>query len=257
MANLKKLLNQNLPTVGTRIYSRWGVVTEAVGAAGGYDYVEFLAEYAPFSQEDLEHIAMAAELHNLDSIIKIDYQNRGYVAQKAVAAGFTGVLFTDCHNVQEVEESIRYITPDTPEDKGLFGCPSRRFTRFGGAGNAAYIEMVRNLVVGVMIEKKGAMDDIEAILSNPRVDFIQWGPTDYSMNIGVAPRKTAPEVRDVELKLWELCQKYNKPFRAEVGDVADAQFYLDLGVKHFNMGDELSNNMRYWRTNAAGLREKL
>lgn len=254
---LRELLREGRPTVGTRLTSRWPVVVEAVGCAGGYDYVEFLAEYAPFTQEELENIAIAAELHGLSAIIKVDYENRGYVAQKAVAAGFDGVLFTDCRSADDVRECIRYVSPDTPEDKGLFGGVSRRFTRFAPAGTPEYASAVRDIVVGIMIEKTGAMDDIEEILSIPRVDFVQWGPTDYAMNTGVRPNKKGEEIRSAELRLLDACRRHNKAFRAECTDIAEAEYYLGLGVKHFHMGSELQILTNYWRSNGSALRNKL
>ena len=62
---LRQLLNEGKPSVSTRIWSTWPFYTECVGATGNYDYMEFVAEYAPFDQCDLENIARAAELYNI------------------------------------------------------------------------------------------------------------------------------------------------------------------------------------------------
>jgi 2-keto-3-deoxy-L-rhamnonate aldolase RhmA len=125
--HLRYLLSNGLPSVGTRIENAWPVITEIVGSTGHFDYVEFVAEYAPFSQTDLENIARAAELNNISAMIKLDFQNRAYVAQKAMASGFQAIMFTDHKTADEVRESIHVIRPDTPEDKGRFGYPNRRW----------------------------------------------------------------------------------------------------------------------------------
>jgi len=57
---LRYLLNNNLPSVGTRLWTTRPFFTKVVGSTGNYDYIEFLAEYTPFDQHDLEAIAMAA-----------------------------------------------------------------------------------------------------------------------------------------------------------------------------------------------------
>lgn len=79
---------------------------EAAGSTGNYDYVEFVGEYTPFSQSDLENMARAAELHGMSLMMKVDFQNRGYVAQKAIASGVQAILFTDCRNAQEVGRGV-------------------------------------------------------------------------------------------------------------------------------------------------------
>ena len=58
---LRELLSKDLPSIGTRIESTWPVITEIVGSTGHFDYVEFVAEYAPFDQADLENIARAID----------------------------------------------------------------------------------------------------------------------------------------------------------------------------------------------------
>ncbi len=92
---IRELIATGKPSVGTRIWNTYPFMTEAVGASGNFDYVEFVAEYAPFDQYDLSNIARAAELHGMGTMIKVDYFNCVYVAQKAVAAGFQAILFTD------------------------------------------------------------------------------------------------------------------------------------------------------------------
>ncbi len=86
-----------------------------IGATGTFDYVEFVAEYAPYDFTDLPNMARAAELNDMGTMIKLDFQNRGYVAQKAVQAGFQSIMFVDHVNPDQVRESVSLIKPKTPE----------------------------------------------------------------------------------------------------------------------------------------------
>mgnify|MGYP000747375598 CR=1 FL=1 len=164
--HLRVLLQAGKPSLATRIWSTWPIVIEAVGSTGNYDYVEFVGEYTPFSQSDLENMARAAELHGMSLMMKVDFQNRGYVAQKAIASGVQAILFTDCRNAQEVEESIRLVTPETAQDGGRFGYPNRRFIGFQPyLPQMEHAQRQRGIVRALMIEKKSAVDGIEAICS--------------------------------------------------------------------------------------------
>ncbi|MBW7571414.1 2,4-dihydroxyhept-2-ene-1,7-dioic acid aldolase [Caproiciproducens sp. AGMB10547] len=252
---LRYLLNHNLPSVSTRLLSTWPLITEAVGSTSNFDYIEFVAEYSPFNQSDMENICRAAELNNMSSMIKVDFQNRAFVAQKALASGFQAVLFTDHKTAEEVKETMFVIRPDTPEDKGRFGRPNRRFVGFSqGIPQMDYAKMVRDTVVAIMIEKKEALDNLDEICSVPGVDMVQFGPSDYSMSKGWNAGEHVSEYKAAERKMIEIALKHGVQPRCEINAPEEAQYYLDLGVKHFCLGDELRTNLNYWKNSGGALR---
>lgn len=244
---LRYLLDQGLPSVGTRIWSSWPYITEAVAASGNFDYVEFVAEYAPFTHYDLENICRAAELHNMATMIKVDFQNRAYVAQKAMASGFQAVMLTDHKTADEVKESIYLLRPDTPEDGGRFGYPNRRWIGFQPKNKQMdFAKMVRSTVIAVMIEKKEAMDNIEEICSVPGVDIVQFGPSDYSMSRGWNAGEHVKEHKEAEREMIRVALKHGVQPRCEIFTAEEAKYYTELGVKHFCIGDEMRICMTYW-----------
>lgn len=250
---MRALLRENRPTRGTRVSGSWPFFTEIVGATGLYDYVEFLAEYAPFSQDDLENIARAAELHGMASMIKVDYQNRGYVAQRAIASGFQAINFTDHHTAEEVRETVQLIKPDTEADGGHFGFPNRRFigcTPY--IDQLAHAQRLRDVVLCFMIEKQDAVKNIEEICSVPGVDMVQFGPSDYCMSRGWLRKDHVEESRAAERLVIETALRHGVAPRCEIGSAQDAQYYIDLGVRHFCLGDQMQV-MRNFLTREGGI----
>lgn len=238
--------------LSTRINSTWPVITEIVGSSGIYDYIEFLAEYAPFDHYDLEVLAMACELHNIGSLIKVDYANRIYVAQKALASGFQGVLFTDHTKADEVKETIRGIRAATPELGGKLGYVSRRWIRNATfSSQQEYAKEVSKTVIGFMIEKKEAVENIEEICKVPGVDFVQFGPADYSMNCGYA--KNSKEVKEAEKHVIKTALKNGVQPRVEITQAQQAQSYLEIGVTHFSLGTEVKILKEYWNNEGSKL----
>lgn len=244
---IRKRLNEKKPTASTRMWSPWAFYTEVVGDSGNFDYVEFVAEYAPFAQADLENIARAAELYRMGSMIKVDFQNRAYVAQKAVASGFQAVLFADHHTPDEVRESIRFLKADSPEYGGRYGCPSRRFI-----GSQIYIPQIEHakrlndVVAAFMIEKREAMENIEEICSIPGVDMVQFGPSDYSMSMGHNSADYREEWREAERRMIRTALKYSVRPRCEIQKPEEMQYYINLGVMDFSMGDQLKKLRELW-----------
>jgi len=252
---LRSLLNADQPSLGTHIHSTWPSIVEAVGHTGVFDYVEFVAEYAPFDLYALDNFCRAAELHDLSSMIKVDFEPKRFLAQRAIGAGFQSVLFADCRSVEDARECIRTARPDTPEDGGDFGVGMRRHTYMLYGGTSDYVQALRDIVVVLMIEKKGAVDHLEEILSLDGVDMIQWGPADYCMSIGRPGDWYAPDIRTLEKRVIETCLKMGIPPRAEISRVDDAKYYLDLGVRHFTLGTDIMILHHWLKENGEALRK--
>nr|WP_130789932.1 aldolase/citrate lyase family protein [Lachnoclostridium pacaense] len=252
---IRALLLKGNPTTSTRLWSSWPLYTELVGTTDNFDYIELVAEYTPLTQSDLENVARAAELHGMGSMIKVDFQNRGYVAQKAVGAGFQAILFADHHTPDEVRESIRMIKPDRMGE-GRFGYPNRRF--IGAQTHISQLEHAKRLdeiVLAFMIEKAEAMEYIEEICAIPGVDMVQFGPSDYSMSLGKDRDEYEAEYKAAERKMIAAAQKYGVSPRCEIQSPEEAQYYIDLGVKHFSLGDQFKVLRKYWVEEGARLRK--
>ena len=244
---LRKALSANEILIGTRMWSTDPVMTEAVGRTGLYQYVEFAAEYSDFSQQDLSNLARAAELHGMGSMIKVDFQNRKYVAQKAVGSGFQAVLFADHRTAEEVAESVRAIRPMTPGVDGEFGMPTRRFIRMDHrASQEEHIRRLNDIVLCFMVEKKETIRNLEEILSVPGVDMVQFGPSDYSMSMGWNRLEHAQDLKDVEAAMIEAALRHGVRPRCEINSAEEAEWYKAQGVRDFSLGDELKILEAFW-----------
>ncbi|MEA3345189.1 MAG: aldolase/citrate lyase family protein [Chloroflexota bacterium] len=253
---LRELLDAGQPSIGTRVQSIWPSIVEIIGHTGMFDYVEFLAEYAPSDLYSLDNFCRAAELFDMSAVIKVDQEPRSFLAQRGIGAGFQGVLFADCRSVEDVRQCVRITRPDTPEDGGTHGVGVRRFTYMGHLGQD-YVQALRDVVVMIMIEKRSTVEQLEAVLSVEGVDMVQWGPADYSMSIGRPGERNLPEVKAAERQVIETALKMDVQPRAEINSVDQAKYYLDLGVRHFSIGTDISILYNWWRENGDQLRKAI
>ncbi len=250
---LREKLNAGEPTLSTHIHTTSPSIVEALGHTGIYDYFEFDAEYSAFDLHDFDNLCRAAELYDMGAMIKVDQIHQGFLAQRAIGAGFGSVLFTDCRSADDVRECIRIARPDTPEDHGLYGVASRRNAIMGYQDSVEYVEALRNIVVALMIEKKSAVDSLEEILSVPGVDMVQWGPSDYSMSAGRAGDMGHPDIQAVGKKVFQTAMSMGVPPRAEISSPDDAKRYLDMGVRHFCIGADIPILYGWWKENGEAL----
>jgi 4-hydroxy-2-oxoheptanedioate aldolase len=251
----RELLKADKPTIATHIHTTWPSIVEAIGHTGLYDYVEFVGEYGPFDLHDLDNLCRAAEIYDLGTMIKVDQEPRGFIASRAIGSGFQSVLFSDCRSAEDVRECVNIVRPETPEDGGTFGVATRRFTYMGYGGSQEYVQALRDIVVVLMIEKKGAVENLEEILSIQGVDMIQWGGSDYSMSVGKAGQRGSAEIKAVEKQVIETALKMGVPPRAEINSADQAKAYLDMGVRHFCIGTDVNILFDWWKSHGDNLRK--
>ena len=252
---MREILDNKATSVNTRIWSTWPTIVEAAASTGNFDYFEFLAEYAPFNLTDLENFARACELYDVGSMIKVDFQNRFYVAQKALASGFQAVLFTDHKTADEVRETIYNVSPDAPEYGGRFGYPNARWIHYHPElKQKDYTAMNGSAVKAFMIEKKEAMDNIEEICSVAGVDMVQFGPSDYCMSLGWNVAEHQREVKEVQEKMIKVALAHDVQPRVEIATLGQAKYYQKLGVRHFCILDQMDILMAAWTGTCADVK---
>jgi len=235
---LRELLNADQPTIGTHVHSIWPGMAEVIGYTGVIDYIEFSGEYAPWDLFALENFGRAVELFpHMSSMIKIDQEPKTFIAQRAVGSGIQNLLFTDIRCIDDAVQSVRSGRAETPLDKGLIGVGMRRDIGYiFGPGSPEYVAQLREGVVALMIEKKGAIDNLPAILAVPGVDMVQFGPADFSMSVGKPGQFDDPEIVEAQKYMVVTAIKMGVRPRVEIGSFEQAEPWLELGVRDFCVG---------------------
>ncbi len=235
---LRELLRAGKPSLGTHLLSSWPTITELVGQTGQWDYIEFVAEYTPWTMHDLDNLGRAIELFpDFCGMIKVEQDTRGHLAMRAIGAGIQNMLFADIRTPEEARQCVRSVRAEHPEHGGLHGVGMRRDVRTVlHGGSPDFVQSLADTVIVLMIEKREAVDNLEAILDVGGIDMVQFGPSDYSMSIGMPGQGGHERVREAERYTIETAHKRGIPARAEIRDAEGAARYLELGVQHFCVG---------------------
>jgi 2-keto-3-deoxy-L-rhamnonate aldolase RhmA len=189
-------------------------------------------------------------------MIKIDQEPRTYLAGRALAAGIQNILFTDIRTVEDVEEAVRAVRA---EPKGVGGYRMDRRVGYVGCKASAtdFVQMCEDAVVAIMIEKKSAVENLEEILSVDGIDMVQFGPSDYSLSLGLPGEKNHPKVKEAELKTIKTALKMDIAPRAEIRSPEDAKRYIELGVRNFSLSTDLVILYDWWKKNGSELKRIL
>jgi 2-keto-3-deoxy-L-rhamnonate aldolase RhmA len=255
---LRQLLNDGKPTFGTHVICPWPGLVEIIGQTGAFDYIEFVGEYAPWDIQLMEDWGRAIDLFpNMSSMFKVEEQTRGFIAQRAIDAGIQNVLFTDVRSAADARECVRLVRSETPKAKGIHGAGMRRNIGWVLGTTAEWCEAMNNVVIALMIEKKGAMNELEEILAVPGVDMLQFGPTDYSISVGVPGQGDSEAIQAQQRKMCKMALAAGKHPRIEIRSFEKAKPWLDLGVRHFCIGHDLRVLTDWCKAQGEGIRALL
>ncbi len=233
---LRQLLNEGKPTIGTHVIDPWPGMIEIIGHSGVFDYIEYVGEYSSFDLLSLDNTGRALDLFpNMSSMMKVEEQNRGFIAQRSLGAGIQNLLFTDIRTADDARACVALVRSEA--SGGIHGASMRRNVGYVlESGRAPWVKGMEEVVIAVMIEKKVAMDNLEEILQVEGVDMLQFGPSDYSVSIGKPGAGQTPEVQDQQKRMIEMALKAGKHPRVEIGSLSLARPWMELGVKHFCVG---------------------
>jgi 2-keto-3-deoxy-L-rhamnonate aldolase RhmA len=253
--HLRELLRAGKPSLGTRLEGQWPTMVEVIGHTGMFDYVEIEAEYAPYSLFSLENIGRAIELFDdFCGMIKVEQESRTHLAARSTASGIQNLLFSDVRTVKEAEDCVRAVRAETPSTGGLHGA---RHGRDVGvhleAGSAAFVQALEDCVIALMIEKKGAIDNLKDILALKGVDMVQFGPGDYSLSISKA--KNGPEVKEAHHYMLTTAMQMGVTPRVEINNPQDAEPFFEMGVRHFCLGTEVTTIYNWCKENGSRMRD--
>ena len=256
---MRELIDDGVPTLGVHVHSPWPSVVEMVGHSSRFDYVEYVAEYAPHDLHTLDNLGRAIDLFDdLSAMIKVEQGVAEWLANRAIGAGIQNVLFADIRDVSDAEAAVRSVRADTPGSPGEHGVNMRRYVRFGmDAGTPEFVEALDAAVVAIMIEKKSAVENLEDILSVEGIDMVQFGPADYALSIGKPRRYQDPEVLDAESHVIETALRLGKHPRAEPAGAEGLERYLEMGVRHFCVGTDVTILMNWFRDEGGRMRQIL
>ena len=252
---LRKLLNEGASSVGTHMITDSPDVLEMIGRTELIDYVEFEAEYGPYSLDSLDHFGRVLELYDMSGMVKVDRENRAFVAQRAIGSGLQNILFSDAHDAAEAEECVAAVRADSPQTRGTFGSADRRFSGYGiESGSPEYVQALEDSVVALMIEKESAVKDLDAILSVPGIDMVVFGGGDYAMSVGRPRGLSSEEIAEVQTHVYKTALAKGVQPRGDLLHPDQAPPLIEMGVRHFAIGTDLWMIHGWLDEKAGGLR---
>jgi len=193
--NLKEKMKQG-PVFGIAVFTSAACTVETLGN-WGFDFAYLDLEHTPMdAPNNMERLIMAARLAGISPIVRTTGADEIEI-RKLLEMGAEGVAVPHVRTKADAEACVRAAKFPPIGRRGTES--NVRAAGFGGPGFSweAYIrEQNEDTLVIPMDEDFEFTDNLEAILSTPGVDAVNFGPIDYALscNLPIQYKIEAPRV---------------------------------------------------------------
>ena len=200
-------------------------LVEQFGAAGLADLVWVDLEHGPWSWADLSNFSRACDLWGMTSQARVQ-RNEAQEILRVLDQGIQSVIVPHVRNGSDAARAIgaAFFTPKGSRGAGL----SRQ-----SYGVTGYLEQANDQVMlGLMIEDIGAIENLEEIIAFDDVDYFFVAPGDLSHSMG-AKYAGKPHDSDVRSVIHDAIRAIVAAGRRAGTVVSDETVneYLELGAR--------------------------
>lgn len=213
-----------------------------LAAIAGFDCVRIDCHHGNPNLETLQNMIRAAELHNVEVWVRTFNDTQRILS--IMDMGADGVLIPDISTAEEAEKAVKAAKFYPLGERGLY--TNTRPSVYGTQGGSKYVEWANeHTIVGIQIESKEGIENIDEILSVPGIDYVAGGPNDLSQSYGVPGQKTHPLVKEAVAKIKEAAKRHGvemfstvNPFSENPGE--KVKKLVEGGCRLINVGTDIS-----------------
>ena len=216
------------------------IVVEVLALAG-YTCVWIDMEHSHLDLGGLSNMILAARTVDLDVIVRIPHGPYNQV-MKTLELGAGGLIWPHCKDADEARQFVR-MAKFRP--LGLRGMGGGRDSLFGQIERTEFLDQANeNTLLGVMIEDKEGVDDVEAIAAVEGIDLLFVGPGDLAHSYGVEREAGHPITQQVVLEAFdrvgEACRVNGKTMGTAVDPGEPMRVVVEKGTRWLNCCHEVT-----------------
>ena len=158
-------------------------ITEYLGLRGGLDVALLDGEHGPVDARDIDEFARACDLTGLTPIARVPDATKAGIGRYH-DRGIRGIVVPHVRTAEDARAIVRH-TRFFPEGERSYGAGRGERLGAGIADLPAHCrDWNRTVTIGAMIEDKDALENLDAILAVPGIDYFLFGPNDFAQALG-------------------------------------------------------------------------
>ena len=203
---MKSLLRAGKSVAGTMLVEFRQPSVMQVLKNAGYDFATIDMEHGVFDYESVADLSRFGRQIGITPLVRVPDKLYPYIA-RALDVGAQGIMVPRLRSAEEVWEVVNIIKYPP---LGGRGCSfSRGHTDFHGGPLTENMQAANEeTLLIIQIETRGALNAIDEIAAISGVDVLLIGPTDLSIDLGVAGQLDAPELIEAINVTLAVCEKH-------------------------------------------------
>lgn len=211
---IKAAMREGRKAYGVRLTFPAPEVVEMLAPAG-LDFIFLDCEHGILDMPAIENVCRAADLTGQTPIARIPDIGTGTITQ-FLDRGVRGIIGPHVETMADAKQLA---------DSCLFGPDGHR--SFGGGRGTNYQNGIddmpsflravnESLLVGAMLESALAVENLDAILSVPGIDYLMFGPADFAQDLGYPGQVSHPDVMKATEAATARIHAAGKPMREDI-----------------------------------------
>ncbi|HYA57416.1 MAG TPA: aldolase/citrate lyase family protein [Thermoplasmata archaeon] len=219
---------------GTWISSSSLVCVDALKGMG-FDWFMIDNEHAQVNPETMA--AMVAVLGDGGAVPFVRVGNVDqYLIKQALDSGAHGILVPLVNTEAQARAAVAFAKYP-PE--GVRGAAAAAASRYG-KNLANYLRRANaETTVGVQIETREALENLEAIAQVEGVDLLFVGPQDLTLNLGLVDDRTNPKVRAAMRSVVDACRRHGKVAGTLVVSPEEKKAAVGIGFRFISLASDI------------------
>lgn len=201
---IREMMRGGTATIGTWLQFPSADVAEVLGASG-YDWVAADMEHGAFTRAVLPDVFRAIERGGAAPFARIAQAELRPI-KDALDSGAQGLIFPMIESREQLDRAISLAL--YPDAGGSRGVGYSRANMYGRDFDAYRETSAREVLLVAQIEHIRAVEQIDSILSHPRLDAIMVGPYDLSGSMGLTGQFDHPDFVAVMDRINTACIRH-------------------------------------------------
>jgi 2-keto-3-deoxy-L-rhamnonate aldolase RhmA len=233
--SLKSRLRANkTPCFGTWISSSSLVSLDALKGLG-FEWFMIDTEHSQVNPETLAAMVAVLGEGPPTPLVRVGNVDQ-YLVKQALDSGAQGILVPLVSTEAQAKAAVAFAK--YPPD-GVRGAAAAAASRYG-LELASYLRSANaETLVGVQIETKEALENLDAIASVDGVDLLFVGPQDLTLSLGRLDDRKHPTVQHAMRTVVETCERHGKVPGTLVIDAEEKRVAVELGFRFISLAADV------------------
>ena len=231
---VQRLRDGGAPSFGTWISSSSPVCLDALDGLG-FEWFMIDTEHAHVNPETLAQMVALQRSRSGAPLVRVGEVDQ-YLIKSALDTGAEGVLLPLVNSAEEAKRAVSFAK--YPPD-GVRGIASAASTEYG-KDLAGYLRRANaETLVGVQIETREALANVDAIAAVEGVDVLFVGPQELTLNLGLVDQRKDPLVREALRRVADAASARGKVAGTLVVDAEEKRTAVELGYRFIGLASDV------------------